>query len=285
MELASEPGVYEKFSGAILFEDMRCDVEEATFELLKTKKTFKGILDIGVIFKSGKITGGAIRKADIEQCEFSGFKIADSIFRSGTFKEGMIENSYWYGGTWENGYITKIFDKFGRLRGNTPSSWNVVNSCMTSWDYSGNFGYAGTQGYYENYSGEVRWKENVFTVKNADFELNNHGGGVFFNNGTIVYGTVKGIHVVNCVWKKGKFTYGIWENGTWEGGDWIDGTWLDGVWEDGTWDGGAWEGGKWLDGSWKRGLWKKGVWYNGDWFFGYDRSHKEHLPGDSPNKW
>lgn len=102
------------------------------------------------------------------------------------------------------------------------------------------------QGKYENFTGNIRWKNIGGNVENATFEL------VEDKNKPII-------------WHKGVWKDGNWENGTWEDGTWKNGTWKKGIWRDGTWENGTWENGTWHD--------------------GFDKDDNEHFDGESPDKW
>ena len=81
---------------------------------------------------------------------------------------------------------------------------------------------ADKEGYYENFSGIIRWGSTSGTVKNADFSIyvDNSYEMITWRDGT---------------WKDGTFKWSLWQKGIWNNGDFQDGDWWTGTWKNGTW--------------------------------------------------
>lgn len=153
----------------------------------------------------------------------------------------------------------------------------------------------------ENY--DIKYNNKIYWINGTWYEGTWYDG--YWQDGTWKKGTWK-----TGTWNKGLWEFGTWEHGNFLGGVWLDGTWKDGewkgvnklkdiwkdgiwekgiwwngTWEKGTWKKGDWQKGDWLDGTWESGFWYGGTWKGGIWLGGYDKYHKYHEKGDSPNKW
>lgn len=271
---AFSPGKYSDFNGVIIRFRSRCEVKNATFEILDEPKRHKGRFYMWLIFKSGTITSGNLNFAFIESCNFQGDVLSRSVFRNGVFSGNKFDRSFWYDGEWKGKEWVEGFDKFGRTRSNPPTMWDDLVE-QTS-------GVASNPGRYEKFTGLIKWRNSDLGVQDAFFELAKTGDKpVIFHSGTILNGVAVGIVVNHCVWKRGSWeSSGIWWDGTWEKGTWFDGTWWGGTWESG-----EWKGGEWINGTWESGEWLSGIWNDGVWEGGYDRYDIWHDKYDSPDKW
>lgn len=100
---------------------------------------------------------------------------------------------------------------------------------------------ADKEGWYRDFTGEIRHGDTNGHVEHATFELMCQNG--------------KEIYWVDGTWRKGTFGgNSVWLDGTWNDGTWLNGTWHKGVWKDGEWRNGIWCGGAWEHGTWRRGL-------------------------------
>jgi hypothetical protein len=149
-------------------------------------------------------------------------------------------------------------------------------------------------------------KDSKFLINNNSIEwLSGTWEDGIWETGVWHHGTWKGGDWLGGHWLKGTWEKGIWKIGTWEDGDWLKGTWKDGHWYNGTWHDDTWKKGYWHDGTWKKGTWEDGIWKNGTWKGGtwlngtwnegewlggiwkggFDKKHRFHPEGDSPDQW
>lgn len=273
--IADKPGEYTDFTGSILYKDINCDVKDATFELLKKRKKFKGKINIDAEFKKGEVIVGKLTHVNIKCCIFYGDRIEESVWHDGIFDGNRFHYSYWLDGEWESGEWAYSFDKFGRARGIPPIDWDNDLLSQTS-------GIASRDGSYEGFNGTIRWAKNNLRVKDANFELGNLSANandeMFFHSGVVLGGVADEITVNYCIWEDG-----IWTGGSSFESEWHNGVWKGGTWEDGRWHDGTFDGGTWKDGEWYGGIWLDGEWEGGHWFHGYDWNGRFH--NDSPNNW
>lgn len=253
MELATNIGTYENFTGRMLHNDANCLVENATFEILEEVKTFKGVCDIQIVFYDGTVNMGGVNNFDIRNGVFcENVYISKSIFRNGIFNGSNIFQSYWLGGRFNGCGYSPLYDKFGRMRYKTPKEWDNKN--ITS-------GIANKIGTYNNFSGTIKWNKNDAIVKDAEFELTS---GISYKSLNFLGGTI-----VDGIITDANIQYGIFKNGKIEKSNW---------------SGGIFEGGTWFNGYWYRGIWESGHWLDGIWHGGYDKNGTYHIV-NPPNKW
>lgn len=143
-------------------------------------------------------------------------------------------------------------------------------------------GVAMEPGHYNDFTGYINYAGTEGWAENASFDIRNGGWSVIWHSGTWS-GTMR-----NARWDNG-----LWKGGTWYGHLWNYGMWLDGVWHDGMWHGGTWMDGEWKDGEWFNGLWNNGTWHHGRWLQGIWKDGKW-ITGENgdgaelwypPNRW
>ena len=116
---------------------------------------------------------------------------------------------------------------------------------------------ADKEGWYRDFTGEIRHGDTQGHVEHATFELSDETNDVI----EMIANGRDGLR--NVYWKDG-----TWINGTWGGGEWTQGTWRNGTWLTGTWPNGLWQDGMWITGRWKFGMWHGGEWRSGIWWHG-----------------
>lgn len=253
-ELADKPGKYTNFSGKINYKDSTCVVKRANFELLANEKRYKNQLFIWLVFHGGIVSSGNLHNADIEECQFHGYTIGDSVFRSGIFSGSHFKWSYWLGGEWKLGKWSNSYDKFGRIRLLPPpfDEFDKADNIITE------------PGRYKNFTGRVKHGNSDFYIENGELEICNDmlGYSLSISDGTVIDGIINYV-VANQITIKGdKFNNGIWNDGLFEGGIFSKSTWKSGTWIDGTWSSSRL--------NWYGGFDKNGIW---------------HERGDSPDLW
>lgn len=295
----NKPGKYIDYSGEVSCYGSKCIVKNATFEILESKRSFKGLFNVWVIFESGVIVSGKLERAIVEGCDFYGENLNRSVFRGGSFNKGIFYRSHWFGGEWVSGEWADSYDKFGRIRSYPPYMWNSMVRDKTS-------GIIYEPGNYSNFTGRIKIGNSDFDVRNVDVELgdNNvrpniiYGGAIVrgitnnfdIYNSTIFSGKMVSCTTEGCVLLGGTFEEGIWKGGHWDTGIWEKGTWEDGKWMEGDFNGGDWLNGEWWDGTfdggtWHDGTWRGGEWNDGTWLGGYDKHEGFHDKHDSPDSW
>lgn len=143
MEIADKVGVYERFSGRIVFDNTHCEVEDASFELHDETVFSDEYKNLSITFRDGRLIGGilshvliddivsvggyvSVSKIDnivcvktvIDCCKIIygllkdsncvGVRFCDGIFNGGklqlcVFENGVFKDGVFEDGAWHNG--------------------------------------------------------------------------------------------------------------------------------------------------------------------------------------
>lgn len=279
--IAYDAGKYTNFSGKIDYYTTKCEVKNATFELLEKEKKYKNKITIRMEFHKGTVVNGNVGGALIKQMDFRGDNIYSSVFQDGVFNGSNFEGSYWLGGHWKGLFFDDSYDKFSRMRNTPPTEWN--DKGVTS-------GIVNKPGFYTNFTGTIKWNTSDITVENATFEISVHRKEIYFHDGVVSSGIANNIRFFYCNFKGGTANECFFEDGTWDGDVFWGGDFGGGVWEGGLFKNSVWARGTWRDGIFNGGTWYDGTWLDGDWMLGtwhggYDKNGNHHKYKDSPNLW